>query len=97
LVPRSNGIYELSHVLSVIQNLLCESVHALFLFVWSQIQALLGSFRLSPCLRGMVSSSNGLLICVILMRPCSVVPDWSPELIPNRITYLIYIDFDELE
>jgi hypothetical protein len=30
-------------------------------------------------------------------RPCSVVPDWSPGLIPSRITSLIYIDFDELE
>jgi hypothetical protein len=31
------------------------------------------------------------------VRPCSVVPDWSPELIPNRITSLIFIDFDELK
>jgi hypothetical protein len=31
------------------------------------------------------------------MRPCSVVPDWSPGLIPSRITSLIYIDFDELK
>jgi hypothetical protein len=30
-------------------------------------------------------------------RPCSVVPDWSPGLIPSRINSLIYIDFDELE
>jgi hypothetical protein len=33
----------------------------------------------------------------ICLRPCSVVPDWSPGLIPSRITSLIYIDFDELE
>jgi hypothetical protein len=31
------------------------------------------------------------------IRPCSVVLDWSPGLIPSRITSLIYIDFDELE
>jgi hypothetical protein len=30
-------------------------------------------------------------------RPCSVFRGWSPELIPSRITSLIYIDFDELE
>jgi hypothetical protein len=30
-------------------------------------------------------------------KPCSVVPDWSPGLIPSRITSLIYINFDELE
>jgi hypothetical protein len=33
----------------------------------------------------------------ILFRPCSVVPDWRPGLIPSRITSLIYIDFNELE
>jgi hypothetical protein len=32
-----------------------------------------------------------------ILRPCSVVPDWSHGLIPSRITSLIYIDFDELE
>jgi hypothetical protein len=31
------------------------------------------------------------------LRSCSVVPDWSPGLIPSWITSLIYIDFDELE
>jgi hypothetical protein len=31
------------------------------------------------------------------IRPCSVATDWSPGLIPSRITSLIYIDFDELE
>jgi hypothetical protein len=31
------------------------------------------------------------------IRPCSVVWDWSPGLISSRITFLIYIDFDELE
>jgi predicted metal-dependent phosphotriesterase family hydrolase len=30
-------------------------------------------------------------------RPCSVIRDWSPGLIPSRITSLIYIDFDELD
>jgi hypothetical protein len=33
----------------------------------------------------------------ISLRPCSVVRDLSPGLIPSRITSLIYIDFDELE
>jgi hypothetical protein len=32
-----------------------------------------------------------------IIRPCSVVPDWRPGLIPSRITSLIYIDFDELK
>jgi hypothetical protein len=32
-----------------------------------------------------------------LLRPCSVVRDWRPGLIPGRIASLIYIDFDEQE
>jgi hypothetical protein len=36
-------------------------------------------------------------LVVIQSRPYSVVPDWSLELIPSRITSLIYIDFNELE
>jgi hypothetical protein len=32
-----------------------------------------------------------------ILKPCSVVRDWRPGLIPSRITSLIYINFDELE
>jgi hypothetical protein len=28
------------------------------------------------------------------IRSCSFVPDWWVETIPNRITFLIYINFD---
>jgi hypothetical protein len=31
------------------------------------------------------------------LRPCSVFTDWRSGIIPNRITSLIYINFDELE
>jgi hypothetical protein len=31
------------------------------------------------------------------LRPCSVVWDWNPGLIPSRIISLIYIDFDQLK
>jgi hypothetical protein len=37
------------------------------------------------------------ILVQISFRPCSVVRDWSPGLIPSRITSLIYIDFDELK
>jgi hypothetical protein len=48
-------------------------------------------------LGGNQSLSTRLGCLSTILGPCSVVPDWSPGLIPSRITSLIYIDFDELE
>jgi hypothetical protein len=37
---------------------------------------------------------GGLMCACLLLRACSFVPNWWVGTIPNRITSLIYINFD---